>query len=252
MGAGVTTYQSLLLTCNTPYYYRVRASSTVGFSPYSNVATATTAVCTNLPPSGLSATAVSGSRINLSWADNSADEVSFKVERSLNGVNWSQIATVAANGTSFASTGLICNTPYYYRVRAAFAVGYSAFSNIATATTLECPPAAPSGLTATAVSGTRIDLSWADNSSNETNFRVERSLNGTTWAQIATVNANVTTFFNTNLTCNYPYYYRVRSYNSGGFSSYSNVASATTMGCGASAPDAILNEGNQLDFDIAP
>lgn len=252
VGAGVTTYQSLLLTCNTPYYYRVRASSAVGFSPYSNVATATTAVCTNLPPSGLSATAVSGSRINLSWADNSANEVSFKVERSLNGVNWSQIATVAANGTSFASTGLICNTPYYYRVRAAFAVGYSAFSNIATATTLECPPAAPSGLTATAVSGTRIDLSWADNSSNETNFRVERSLNGTTWAQIATVSANVTTFFNTSLTCNYPYYYRVRAYNSGGFSSYSNVASATTMGCGASAPDAILNEGNQLDFDIAP
>jgi len=102
------------------------------------------------------------------------------------------------------------------------------------------------------VSSSRINLSWADNSTTETNFRVERSLNGTTWAQIATVSANVTTFFNTNLICNTPYYYRVRAYNSGGFSSYSNVASATTMGCGASAPDAILNEGNQLDFDIAP
>src|SRR5687767_1135964 len=50
------------------------------------------------------------------------------------------------------------------------------------ATTL---PAAPSALTATAGSPTRIELAWTDNASNEEGFKVERSISGGTWSQIA-------------------------------------------------------------------
>jgi Galactose oxidase-like, Early set domain/Fibronectin type III domain/Glyoxal oxidase N-terminus len=89
-------------------------------------------------------------------------------------------------------------------------------------------PAAPTNLVATAVSSSQINLSWTDNSNNETGFKVERSTNGTKFKQLANVGANVTTYSNTRLSRATTYYYRVRAYNAGGNSAYSNVASATT------------------------
>jgi hypothetical protein len=90
-------------------------------------------------------------------------------------------------------------------------------------------PAAPSNLAATTISRTRIDLTWSDNSSNETGFKIERSTNGTSFSQIATVGAGVTSYANTGLRRNRLYYYRVRAYNSVGNSNYSNVASSRTL-----------------------
>ena len=93
------------------------------------------------------------------------------------------------------------------------------------------PPAAPGSLTATAVSSSRIDLSWADNSNNEEGFRIESCQGSgcTNFAQIATVGANVQTYSNTGLTAGVTYTYRVRAYNSGGSSTYSNTANATVL-----------------------
>lgn len=89
-------------------------------------------------------------------------------------------------------------------------------------------PTAPSTLTATAVSPTQINLSWADNSDDELGFKIERSTNGTSFTQLTTVAANVTTFPNTGLSRGKQYYYRVRAYNSVGNSVYSNEATAKT------------------------
>ena len=52
---------------------------------------------------------------------------------------------------------------------------------------------------------------------------------GETYAEIATVGANVTTYSNTGLNASTTYYYRVRAYNSSGNSTYSNEANATTF-----------------------
>ena len=79
--------------------------------------------------------------------------------------------------------------------------------------TIASSPEAPSSLSATSVSRTRIDLAWVDNSNNETGFKIERSLNGTSWAQIATVGAGITSYNDTGLTCGTTYYYRVCAYN---------------------------------------
>jgi hypothetical protein len=89
-------------------------------------------------PSNLTATAVSISQINLSWTDNSNNETGFKIERcqGVSCTNFVEIATTAANATSFNNTGLARNTRYRYRVRAFNAVGNSGYSNIATARTL--------------------------------------------------------------------------------------------------------------------
>ena len=88
---------------------------------------------------------------------------------------------------SYSHTGLNPNTTYFYRVRATNAGGDSAYSNEANATTPNAAPAAPSALAATALSTTQINLTWSDNSANETGFKIERKTgSGGTYAQIAT------------------------------------------------------------------
>jgi len=86
-----------------------------------------------LAPSGLTATPVSPSQINLAWTDNSSDETGFKVESPAGTL----INTTAANATSYSHTGLTCNTTYNYQVKATSAAGDST-GVTASATTAAC------------------------------------------------------------------------------------------------------------------
>src|ERR671918_490637 len=111
-------------------------------------------------PSGLSASAVSSSQINLSWTASSGAVTSYLVER-CQGAGCSSFTQVGTpSGTSFSNTGLSASTSYSYRVRASGPGGTSGPSNIASATTQAGPPTAPTGLSATAMSSSQIDLSW--------------------------------------------------------------------------------------------
>jgi tripartite motif-containing protein 71 len=185
-------------------------------------------------PSGLMATAISDRQINLVWENNSDNETGFKIERCQGSgcTNFTQITTVGANAIGYSDIGLLASTSYTYRVRAYNLAGDSDYSDPANATTQTAPalPAAPSNLTAMAVSRSQINLSWTDNSGNETGFKIERCKGDTctNFSQIATVGANVTTFYNTKLSRNTTYRYRVRAYNGAGDSANSNIASATT------------------------
>jgi PKD repeat protein len=88
------------------------------------------------------------------------------------------------------------------------------------------PPAAPSGLTAS-MSGYLVQLTWQDNSSNETLFYIERcqGVGCTDFASfIATQSPNVTNYTDYGAITGQSYSYRVRAYNAGGYSPYSNIA----------------------------
>jgi hypothetical protein len=184
-------------------------------------------------PTSLTATTISSSQINLSWTDNANNENGFKVEQSTDGTNFTQIAMPGSNAVSFSVTGLSASTTYFYRVASFNDAGNSAYSNTASATTSAPPPplpASPSGLSAAAVSSTQINLSWTDNSGNESGFRIERCKNPncTNFAQIAQIGANVTTFADSSVNKNTAYNYRVRAFNAAGNSAYSNTAGAKT------------------------
>jgi hypothetical protein len=179
------------------------------------------------PPAGLTATAGNG-QVSLAWQASSG-AANYTVSRGMQSGSYIVVAS-GLTAPSCVDTGLANGTTYYYVVTAVNSAGESAYSNEAVATPVAPPalPAAPSGLTATAVSKSQINLAWIDNSGNETGFKIERSTDNKTFAQIATVGVNVKTYSNTGLSQNKNYYYRVRAYNDGGNSAFSNVASAKT------------------------
>ncbi|MCP3959475.1 MAG: hypothetical protein GY719_16620 [bacterium] len=91
-------------------------------------------------------------------------------------------------------------------------------------------PAAPSGLTATAVDSNRIDLDWNDNSTDESSFDVERQPPGGSFSRIASRGANSESYTDNTALSGTTYNYRVRAVNSAGTSAYTNIATATTPG----------------------
>jgi hypothetical protein len=93
--------------------------------------------------------------------------------------------------------------------------------------TVQSVPAAPSNLTAQTQGPHHIVLNWTNNANNQTGFEIERSNNnGSTWIEIGTVGASVTTYTDSVNTKNNTYWYRVCAYNAAGLSAWSNVASA--------------------------
>ena len=89
-------------------------------------------------------------------------------------------------------------------------------------------PAAPSGLAATAASSSSIQLTWKDNSTNETSFRVEMKTTGA-FKQVLTTAANATSATLNGLAPQTAYTFRVRARGVGGFSPWSDEAGATTQ-----------------------
>ena len=86
-----------------------------------NVPAGTSGASTVLPaisePTSFTATSVSSSQIDLSWAD-VANETGYELQSSTNNASWVTVATLAANAISYSDTGLTASTTYYYRLRA--------------------------------------------------------------------------------------------------------------------------------------
>lgn len=181
--------------------------------------------------------------VNLSWTDNSNNETSFEVQQSVNSTtSFQTVATPAQNSTSNSVN--IGATPtqgtYYYKILAVNTAGKSQPSNVATAnvTTTTTPPpgvpVAPSGLQVTSqpylASGTYwVNLSWVDNSNDETGFKVQQSINSTTNYQTVVNTAVNSTSISISIGPNPvagTYYYKVTAENASGSSQPSNVVSA--------------------------
>jgi chitodextrinase len=191
-------------------------------------------------PANLATSVASNSQVNLTWTA-STDNVgvaSYVIDRCQGSgcTTFTQTGTSAT--TSYSVTGLSASTSYSFRVRALDAAGnQSAYSSVASATTTATAdtqaPTAPTGLAASAVSGTQINLTWTASSDNVgvTGYQVERCQGSgcTTFAQVGTPTG---ASFNdsTGLTAGTTYTYRVRAKDAAGnLGPYSSVATATTQ-----------------------
>ena len=146
-------------------------------------------------PEGLAVLATGSATLDLSWTDKSDDETRTEIERKQGPHGrWSTVGSLEPDVTAFQDVGLIPATTYSYRVRACNDVGCSEFSNEASATTYDIPPASPTSLVATKTGPFGIDLSWSDGSLNETRFEVERRVGtGGDWAQLVAQGPDLTT-----------------------------------------------------------
>ena len=244
-----TTFTDQGLTPSTKYYYRVQSINTFGISEYTNVAFDTTLVDPNLPvaPGNLTAATVSHTQIGLTWQDKSSNESGYRVERSPDGTTFTAIDTTAANSTAFTDQGLSPVTKYYYRVQGINALGVSPYSSVVNATTAVDPnvPAIPGPITLKVLSDAEIEISWLDNSADETSFEIERSLNGTTFTLLATKGVDEMIHVDENLTLSTKYYYRMRAKNNAGYSPYAAIVNATTNAYLVSQND-ITDDGGTL------
>jgi hypothetical protein len=229
--ANSTGFADSGLTPLSTYLYRVRAINAVGASPWTFEVAAQTV---NRPaaPSGLTANLATPRSVALAWQDNSGNERGFAIFRKgIEGV-YTRVAVCAANATSYTDYGLLPGVVYSYQLRAANDEGVSAWSNEATATTPDAPPAAPTNLTGIAFApfDTYVTLTWTDNSHNETQFGIWRKEGAIDWRRIAIAFPNETQFTEGGLTPGVTYFYRVRATNNMGASAWSNVISVTTPG----------------------
>jgi Glycoside hydrolase family 44/PA14 domain/Fibronectin type III domain len=176
-------------------------------------------------PAGLTATPGDG-KVTLSW-NASAGATSYNVYRGTTSGGETLLQS-GVTATTYADPGLTNGTTYFYRVTAVNGVGEGAMSAEVSATP---QVAAPTNLTATAVSASQIDLTWTDNSAGETGFVLERATDSTFTTGLTTVNlgANVTAYSATGLATSTTYWFRVRAVDAGSTSADSNVASATTQ-----------------------
>ncbi len=217
VGANTTTFtNSASILCATAYDYRVRAYQGSDYSGYSSVATATTLICPPLTPTGFTATAVSQSRINLSWNDPSNDpryqESGYDIQRAIGAGSFSMLVTIPSGTLTYSNSGLTCGTNYSYRIQTFNAGGTSSWATVTTSTNACAAPAAPTALAARPISRFNAVITWGD-VEDETAYYVERSLNGSTWTQIATLPSNSTQYIDSMLAAGISYYYRVRSAN---------------------------------------
>jgi hypothetical protein len=230
VGNTVRTFTNTGLKADSTYTYAVAAYNSYGNSLVSNEASATTMIYVAAPTT-LIVKAASATQVNLTWIDKSTNETGFSIERRLGTTGaWAEAGTVGAGIKAYADSSVDPNTLYNYRLRATAAGAVSAYSNIASVKT-PIYIAAPTDLTATSASTTSITLSWTDNATNETGYKIERKLTtATTWTGMKTTLANVTSFTNTGLVNGRTYVYRVRAYRSTAYSGYSNEATATAGG----------------------
>lgn len=218
------------------YTVTLRVTSGVASnSPVEIPVTFTVALGAPQRPGSLSATAASDRRIDLTWQDRSDNEATFEIQRRASGQNWADIGSTGVNQTSFADTqGLSASTEYEYRVRACNAVGCSDWSDTAKAKTAPAPPESPA---ASPTSSSRITVSWKDNSSDETGFRVERSSNGgQSWTLVTTTGANAESFSDSGLQSSTTYHYRVAACRGTLCSGFTDPAQATTPSGTTSTP----------------
>ena len=225
------TYTDTGLTTSQVYYYKVSAVNAYGISVFSSSANV---MASDVPSqvTGLTATTLPNYEIQLDWTAPNANGYpisGYTIERSTDaGSTWNiLVANTQNTNITYTDINLTVSQTYHYRISAVNQVGTGLASADANAQAGDVPDATV--LTATPTTAGQIDLSWTvpnDNGFTITKYLVERSTDGITYAQIASIvpSTGVTTYSDTGIVGTL-YYYKVTTENAVGFSADSNVES---------------------------
>jgi len=225
--AGVTTSNVTVFTDNSiigniPYFYRVMATNSAGFSSYCDPIVII--VPSPAKPTSLVVTETNMKSIILAWQDNATNTTGFKLYRSVSGESFILLSSLVSNARTFSNIGLASATLYIYRITATNTFGESGCAETSVTTVgFEQQPIAPNNLTATGSNGI-LHLSWTDNSENEEGFRIFMSADGITYSVFAEVEKNICSW-TTNLLTRINNFFTVCAYNQNGESASTHAFS---------------------------
>jgi hypothetical protein len=241
----IRTYEDVTADNTSLYEYRVFAGSVEGISGPSNT------VNTAIPPPSpiLDQSLQVGNTIPLHWEFGGRTHQGFIVKRSPANdfMNFVELATVGPGVRDFTDATINLGSGYCYKVCSYNQYpadppgglgdpgeGCSQFQFVATEFTMN----APTNASATPTSSNMIIITWNDNSTDEQGFKIERATSSTgPFTEVGSVSANITTFTANGLNAQTQYFFRVKAFNSTGYSDYSSTISATTpVQVGPTAP----------------
>jgi Leucine-rich repeat (LRR) protein len=216
-----------------------------------------------VPPLDVAPGVVTSTSISITWTpilytgDGGYYEVGYS--ETAGGQYTSGCITASKSASTCIVNDLSPNTTYFLAVRAYTPAHanqqnalLSSYSLEVSTTTGPESLAAPANLAAAVINQGRINLTWDDQSSNESEFHVARLAEGEVeWTPIGIVTADVTSYLDADVTCALEYSYRVRAYRAGDtqFSAYSNTASTTGTTC---PPDLLQPDDGTLLNDATP
>ena len=234
-----TTFSDVTPRPATTRHYRVAARNLAGPGPYSNTARATTDATLPGVPRRLNADAAGTSKIALSWQapsdDGGARITGYRIEVTADGGgSWEDlVGNTRSTATVHPHSGLAPASTRHYRVSAINRIGAGDASRVAGSTTDATVPDAPTGLVATAVTPTQIDLAWVAPAYNGgapiTGYRIEVSETGAAWTDLVTnTGSRGSAFSHTGLVPGSVRHYRVSAIDRAGTGAASASASAAT------------------------
>jgi uncharacterized protein (TIGR02145 family) len=215
----VISYVDIELEYGPTYIYRV-----VGYKGEykSNWATGNPINTIFPEPSNLLTTVINDARIELSWEDNCSFENGYKVERD-SGSGYSQIAMLAGSVISYTDIDLDYGLSYTYRLKAFTNINESFYSN---ESLTELIISSPTNLVAQVYENDSVVLEWVDNCTFEEGYLVERKVENNSFDAIASLDANIMSYEDTDFSMDVIYTYRVFAFTDENVSHFSSEAIA--------------------------
>jgi len=201
-------YSDTGLAINTPYCYQIYWVNAFGVQTRLTDSVCSMTLATPVAPVGLTVTPISTTQINLSWVA-ATNAVSYNVYR-----NGLLLKSVMTTGTT--DSGLLPSTTYSYVVSAVDAAGNESAKSAPVAGTTNGTGPAPTGLAATSVSATQIDLTW-NAAAGKAGYNLYRTGGGlpVVLSTPATI-APVVTFSDVSLVTKTQYCYQVTAFDAAG------------------------------------
>lgn len=229
---------------DTVYFYKIRSVNQFGKSAFTNVVNSyNSGGSPNIvAPSNLEVTALEPALVKIRWRDNSSNENIFGIERRTTYSNFISVGFVGRNITTFTDSGngLVGANDYCYRIKA-YSSSDSSWSLDACTRTPQFLLRAPLNVTLTNTTSKNIKVQWLDNDPTFAPFDIERKMEaGGFYAVIATTDGNTTTYNDNTVEPGHTYYYRIRTYEAGSYSSYSEEKSIYSIIIPPPAPSGLF------------
>lgn len=193
----------------------------------------------------LQATAVSFTRINLTWAA-VPNSTSYTVQRATNDTFTTGLNTQSSTSPSFSSTGLSAGIEYFYRVQPITPGQVGEWSNVSSDTTFAL---GTTTVTATANSPSQVTVTWdaVEYADASTTYTIQQATNSSFTTGLSTVNGLTgTSRVYTGLAQGTTYYYRVQAKTTADTGDWSAYDSATTPVPGVPTLAVALNSPTQV------